>query len=852
MHCGCVAGDLVDVRGARWRVRSVVPQSLCHQLTLDAEDPVALPRQRVLFAPFDRPRVVPKTDELEIVSRRKWCRRFLDLLVTSVPQEHLTALPRAHIDLLPYQVEPALAMIRGRVSRALIADAVGSGKTIQAGLVLAELAARGRLLHALIVTPAGLRDQWAGELRNRFGLEPVIVDSAWLRRSAQEWPAAVNPWEVPPVVVTSLDFVKRPENLGALSTITWDLVVLDEAHAASNSSDRARAASELGRHARLVILLTATPHSGDTRAFFDLCRIGSLFPADPIAVFRRARPAASPDRRRRVHLLRVGPTEAERKMHGVLERYAARAWSVAAQAHPGTSRLGITVLLKRAASSAFALARSVAFRRALLSGAPAIEPVQLPLPIEDEEPADEAPRDGLDVPALPDPEEERDWLDRLGESASAVHAFESKLRALGRLVRRVREPAIVFTEFRDTLNHVASFLAPLASCAMLHGGLAPAARRSALQQFDAGSARVLLATDAGGEGLNLQAHCRLVVNFELPWNPMRLEQRIGRVDRIGQSRRVHAVNFVASGTFESALFARLAARVQQARSALGSIESPLGSSELALGPTDDVLVADAVMQGTPLPAGRAPDELAREANEVPIVSAHLEREAAAEVERAAAWRSFERALLAGRSRHRRSPGTTLGRTTLVTVLQRRRLLRQFARAVPCDPSVPSVARSAGVVCLFVARVVDRYGRTIESSLIPVSADGLIRDARPRALARPVLTDLLVGHGDSFRARAQEAAQRRLETLNAAAPDASSASRMREIALADSVRHSYSRLGLLQPGLFDLRAERHAAGVKAMVEALQRSSAARLAELDASACVSLAADPELALVLLISG
>ena len=125
-------------------------------------------------------------------------------------------------------------------------------------------------------------------------------------------------------------------------------------------------------------------------------------------------------------------------------------------------------------------------------------------------------------------------------------------------------------------------------------------RAAAVGRFNGGDARVLLATDAAGEGLNLQQRCRLVVNLELPWNPMRLEQRIGRVDRIGQQRTVHAINLLASGTAESGLLLRLARRINQARHTVGAVEDVLGGSEEGL-----MAACLGLQRRPPEPRGRA-------------------------------------------------------------------------------------------------------------------------------------------------------------------------------------------------------------------------------------------------------
>src|SRR5262249_7128643 len=149
---------------------------------------------------------------------------------------------------------------------------------------------------------------------------------------------------------------------------------------------------------------------------------------------------------------------------------------------------------------------------------------------------------------LADRERERRLLTALLDAAREASGNETKLRRIATLLRRTREPLVIFTEYRDTLLHLLPRVAP--PTVVPHGGLGREDRAHALRTFASTPEGVLLATDAAAEGLNLHHHCRSVVNLELPWSPSRLEQRIGRVDRIGQSRTVHAFHLVAVATGE--------------------------------------------------------------------------------------------------------------------------------------------------------------------------------------------------------------------------------------------------------------------------------------------------------------
>src|SRR5436190_246298 len=158
-------------------------------------------------------------------------------------------------------------MLRGDGCRFLIADAVGLGKTVQAGLMIAEVLLRQGDARAIVICPAGLREQWRDELQNRFRLSADILDAAGVARATATLPVGFNPWAAASLVITSIDYVKRPEVMRCLETLIWDLVIFDEAHALAGRSDRAMAATVLGGRARVLVMLTATPHSGDAEAF---------------------------------------------------------------------------------------------------------------------------------------------------------------------------------------------------------------------------------------------------------------------------------------------------------------------------------------------------------------------------------------------------------------------------------------------------------------------------------------------------------------------------------------------------------------------------------------------------------
>jgi superfamily II DNA or RNA helicase len=619
-------GQRFLTRGHPWTLLDLERGAGCAALRLACEDD---DRTQILLSPYDRFERVPVHDRVSVVPARRWLRQARLIAGLARPAGGLQGAAAARIRLLAYQLEPALASLRHGATRLLIADAVGLGKTIQAGLLIAELARQQSTMRALILVPAGLRDQWAQELRRLFALTVVTADAAWLRRVARERPPDVNPWCLPGLYLASQDLVKRPEVLRPLEDATWDLVVVDEAHALSAGSDRRAAAHAVAQRASRVVLLTATPRLDDPTEFDALCGIGRIDRNEPpVIFFRRSREEAGGAMGRRATLLAVRPTSAELRMHELLDRYTSAVWKEAETRGDDRARLVAITLRKRALSGAASLAASVRRRMDLLMpcSAPASEQLRLPLP-EDEDPLEDLePASVLAAPGLTNAPRERRWLAAVAEAAQHASRAESKSRFLGRLLRRVREPALVFTEYRDTLQRLRAALesdglAPL----LLHGGMGPADRCHVQRTFN-GQDAVLLATDAASEGLNLHARCRFVVHYELPWSTTRLEQRAGRVDRLGQQRRVHEVALVASSTAESLVLGPLLRRCGRARSA--------GAASSLAGALTESRVADAIIGGRPTPASQAaPPRLEQ------IGSLSLRDEAEAEVRRLMALRA---------------------------------------------------------------------------------------------------------------------------------------------------------------------------------------------------------------------
>jgi superfamily II DNA or RNA helicase len=565
MHARIPApGTPIWIRQRRWTVeRSRLDRGV---IRLD----VAHGARRLTFlSPFDRPATADRPSRPMRVRRQRTRARLAWALGASHAFDMPIAAIDARVDLLPYQLEPTLALLAG-VRRVLIADEVGLGKTIQAGLAIAELQRRRPSCRACVIAPATLVDQWIDELVSRFALTPRRVDQDALDEDARA--AAVgtwSPWMRAGVFVASADFLKQPHVIDAMPLVPWDLVVIDEAHDVAGDSQRHDACDELARRARHVLLLTATPHAGDADRYNRLRTLGSLDTGgDAIQIFQRTRASVGMHTSRTIRWRRIGADERVARLIDALIAFEHAVAHAAGRAASSAALLLLTVFRKRAGSTLHALDRTLARRLEWLDAperAHALEWLQPRLLFDDDEIEERTVLTGES--GLPSAQE-RTWLRRLRVLAAAAMPHDPKIARIRTLLARTHEPAVVFTEFRGSADALEHALRGVRSLSVLHGGLSPAERRDALRRFLDGRASVLIATDVGGQGLNLQARARWVINLELPWNPARLAQRIGRVDRIGQTRRVYATILV-SARVERPVVAALAKRAQLARGVMG-------------------------------------------------------------------------------------------------------------------------------------------------------------------------------------------------------------------------------------------------------------------------------------------
>ena len=400
----------------------------------------------------------------------------------------------------------------------------------------------------LVLAPGG--SEGLGGLANCATASPS-ADAGALRALASETRRLGSPWR-PGVWIATPDFVKQPHVFAAIPFAPWDLIVIDEAHDVAGASDRHAACDALARRARRLLLLTATPHSGNAAAFGRLCSLGELdVPAaagDGLAILRRTPATLGWPTRRRTRWRRIALTAAEAKTIDVLIDFE-RHVLLGQRAHRRP-----TGICSCSRSSGNARCRRwPRWLNRFVVGPPGstnaeqAEPadwLQHRLPFEDGGSDD---FQGSEDAALSADiglghARERAWLRRLQALAERAATDDSRIRTIVSSILRVRQAGR-----RSSRSFVARSIAvrgarrrTVASVAAIHGGLSAQERHAALRRFLDGAVDVLIATDVAGQGLNLQSRARWVINLEVPWNPARLAQRAGRVDRIGQTAaRVH-------------------------------------------------------------------------------------------------------------------------------------------------------------------------------------------------------------------------------------------------------------------------------------------------------------------------
>jgi SNF2 family DNA or RNA helicase len=525
-------------------------------------NPFAVLTSRLTAGPAIDPAVSSLVDQaLEV-----WSRPGFDTLVS---------LGHVNIEPFEHQLATVRTVLRRMRGRAILADEVGLGKTIEAALVLSELRARGLARQTLVITPAGLVGQWQEELDRKFALPSVVVtgtSTAALDGDAGDGGAADGGPR--PVVLASLAAARRDPLLSALVARTWDAVVLDEAHRVRNPRS---ASGRLARalRARYLLLLTATPVENRLDDLFQLVSLVSPGLLGTAAEFRRQHGGATT----------AGP--------------AGATGAAAGNTAPGAAVRNVERLQARTREVMVRHRRSEV---ALILPQRLAETVKVHLPEPEArlygdvaerirvEGRGAAPSRLMSLRSLArlagsSPAALAGGLARAGWSDLAARAMaitrsrkeEVLVERVGRHVER-GEKVIVFTAFTPTLEQLATNLeATGVEVARYHGSLPRAAKDAAVHRFET-DVPVLVSTEAAGEGRNLQ-FCHAMVNMDLPWNPMQIEQRIGRLHRIGQQHDVVITNVLGAGTIEERILDVLESKINLFELVVGELDMILGRVE---------------------------------------------------------------------------------------------------------------------------------------------------------------------------------------------------------------------------------------------------------------------------------
>ncbi len=527
----------------------------------------------------------------------------------------LLAVNVSQVDPLPHQIEAVYSyVLRDPKIRFLIADDAGAGKTIMAGLIIKELQYRNLAKNTLIVAPGHLKYQWQREMKSKFGTNFTLVN-----RSLMESNWGQNIWEKNNYCVASIDFLKQDDIAQKLRASSWDFIVVDEAHKMAaygyttrkgpkvEKTKRYKVGEILSEIATHLLFLTATPHRGDEenfRLFLDLLRPGFFSKTDLLIesiekeenpLFVRRLKEDMKDFKgnklfppRHVNTVDFPLTDDEKDLYRAVTTYVKEYFDRAKENRSIT--FAMMILQRRLTSSTHAILRSLERRKERLE-----ELLELPDKIKQDRDYDAVKN--LTEEDLEDMEEKDRWKIEeklmhltLAQNLDEVNAEIEKIEELIGFAKNVREREIesklvklrddvlsniedkkllIFTEFKDTLDYLEEKLTSWGyKVNTIHGGMNMDTRIEAEHRFK-NETQIMVATEAAGEGINLQ-FCSLMVNYDIPWNPNRLEQRMGRIHRYGQDKEVFIYNMVSKDTREGQILERLFQKLESMRLALGS------------------------------------------------------------------------------------------------------------------------------------------------------------------------------------------------------------------------------------------------------------------------------------------
>lgn len=455
---------------------------------------------------------------------------------------------------LPHQVKTAERVLRDLHGRAILADEVGLGKTIEAGLIMKEYLLRGLVKKILILVPASLVLQWARELNEKFRISAMAQRNEWT-------------WEQYDIVVASLDTAKREPHRSRILNEPWDLLVIDEAHKLKNNKTRNwQMVNEIPN--KYMLLLTATPmqnqlkelHTlitllkpgqlGTTQEFatqyVESARIAKSTPElkntlSDVMIRNRRSEGGTQLPKRHVRVVPLELSAPERLFYDNVQQFLRDEYHTRK-----ANRISILPLLT--------------VQREICSS-----PYAAMVTLEKMKKSSKSERFASAVASLI-------------ETAEQIRVY-TKVETVLNMLEEINDKCIIFTEYRATQDFLLFMLKKRGIAAVPFRGGFKRGKKDWMKDLFAHKMQVLVATESGGEGINLQ-FCNHMINFDLPWNPMRLEQRIGRIHRLGQENEVYVYNFSTRNTIEAHIVELLHEKIKMFESVIGELDYIVGGKEI--------------------------------------------------------------------------------------------------------------------------------------------------------------------------------------------------------------------------------------------------------------------------------
>ncbi|WP_061216902.1 DEAD/DEAH box helicase [Leptospira borgpetersenii] len=518
--------------------------------------------------------------------------------------DKLSALSNSRTRLLPHQIESTYIVVNSLRPRFILADEVGLGKTIEAALVMKELIFRRGYKKVLIVTPSPLLVQWQQELKNKFNEDFEIV-----KRRNFSTDGDKN-WKNFQHIITSVDFIKNPKYAEEILKTKWDIVIFDEAHRLRRDYHKITRsylfAEKISKKCECLLLLTATPFRGKLEELYYLMHLIDPNILGPYHTFvndyilgnktdlkdkiskvllRRRKIEVGGFTKRFAKTVKIELSTVEREFYEETTNYVRREYNLAMRTQNRAIGFVMIVFQKLLDSSVFALISALTKRKFLLVNR--LHHIQ----------QKECKLEEWDLDETEDVEE---FVSGLDESVQLdLQSLKRELLSLNRLIllgKKIKEDKksiklketilklrkeghskfIIFTQFRTTQDFLASVLSDF-QVTLFHGSLGADAKENAIVEFKT-KTEILICTEAGGEGRNLQ-FANVLFNYDLPWSPLKIEQRIGRIHRFGQKDNVFIFNFASKDTVAERILEVLTNKIRLFEESIGSSDELLGAIE---------------------------------------------------------------------------------------------------------------------------------------------------------------------------------------------------------------------------------------------------------------------------------